>query len=50
MTEDLTKRSQNAETFGASAKPLDHLSLRGERDAPALLLRDSEISHAELRC
>ena len=48
MTEDLTKRSQNAETFGASAKPLDHLSLRGERDAPALLLRDGEISHAEL--
>lgn len=48
MTEDLTKRSQDAETFGVSAKPLDHLSLRGERGAPALLLRDGEISHEEL--
>jgi acyl-CoA ligase (AMP-forming) (exosortase A-associated) len=38
MPDALTKRSL----------PLDHLSLRGVRDAPALLLRDGAISHAML--
>jgi acyl-CoA ligase (AMP-forming) (exosortase A-associated) len=38
MTDDLTKCSL----------PLDHLALRGDRDAPALLLKDGAISHAEL--
>lgn len=28
--------------------PLDHLALRGERDAPAILLRDHSYSHGEL--
>jgi acyl-CoA ligase (AMP-forming) (exosortase A-associated) len=38
MIDTLTKRSQ----------PLDHLALRGQRDAPALLLKHGVISHAEL--
>jgi acyl-CoA ligase (AMP-forming) (exosortase A-associated) len=28
--------------------PLDHLALRGQRDAPALVLRDRTLSHEEL--
>lgn len=31
-----------------SSLPIDHLALRGDRDAPALLLRDGQISHGEL--
>ncbi|QJQ32634.1 acyl-CoA ligase (AMP-forming), exosortase A system-associated [Sphingomonas lacunae] len=38
MTDDLTKRSQ----------PLDHLALRGDRDAPALLFKAMTITHGEM--
>lgn len=38
MTDDLTNCSL----------PLDHLALRGERDAPALLFKTGTISHGEL--
>jgi acyl-CoA ligase (AMP-forming) (exosortase A-associated) len=38
MPDDLTKH----------VSPLDHLALRGARDAPALLLKDGEVSHGEL--
>ncbi len=38
MPDDLTKH----------VLPLDHLALRGDRAAPALLLKDGEFSHGEL--
>ncbi|MFM6852624.1 MAG: AMP-binding protein, partial [Sphingopyxis sp.] len=38
MSDQLTKRSY----------PLDHLAVRGQGDAPALLLKTEDISHAEL--
>ena len=44
MADDLTKRDD----LRADVRPLDHLALMGARDAPALLLKDGPISHAEL--
>ena len=44
MPDALNKRDLPA----GAAHPLDHLALMGGRDAPALLLRDRTVTHAEL--
>jgi acyl-CoA ligase (AMP-forming) (exosortase A-associated) len=37
-----------ANALKTGSRPIDHLSLQGARDAPALLLRDQALSHGEL--